>query len=163
MSRLPDRFDLWMRKARQAADPARQADLILGALVAQKELHFLNIGTKASPLLAKTAIALDECVLIFTDRDRIEEFIAGHPALQKTPEDGPPIITSPTASALKWCVENKAGLVINPGGEETAMVPWREVSAFLEEWHRRGAAQAAGFWIPNMTTEEEDFWQEHGL
>ena len=163
MARLPDRFDLWVRKARASTDPARQADWILGALVARLEVHFINIGTKANPLIAKTAMAMEECVLVFTDRDRIEDFIAGRPALVKVPENGPPIITTPTASALKWCVENKAGLMINPGGEETVMVPWRELSTFLEECRPRGERQAAGFWIPNMTTEEEDFWEQHGL
>ena len=163
MSRLPNRFDLWVRKARESADPARQADWILGALVAQKELYFLNIGTKEKPLIAKTAIAMKECVFVFTDGDRIEDFVAEHPSLRKGRDDGPPVITSPMASALKWCVENKAGLVINPGAEETAMVPAAELAKFAEEWRPRGERQGAGFWIPKMTTEEEDFWQEYGL
>jgi hypothetical protein len=163
MPRLPDRFDLWIQKARETADPARQADWILGGLLVLKELYFLNIGTKANPLIAKTAIATDECVLIFTDSARILEFVEEHPAARKAPESEPPVITSPTAAALKWCLENNAGLIINPREEDTVMVPYPELAAFLDAWRQRGERRPAGFWIPHMTTQEEDFWQEHGL
>ncbi len=164
MPRIPDRFDLWVRQARASTtDPQRQVDWVLGAVVALKELHFVNIGTRAAPLIAKMPIATDECVLAFTDRGRIEEFIAEHPALRKAPDDGPPVITSPTAAAPKWCIENRAGLVLNPGPDETALVPWTELAAFVEEWHRINERRVVGYWIPNMTTEEEDFWQQHGL
>jgi hypothetical protein len=161
MARLPDRFDLWVRKARESADPARQADWVLGALVARPELFFLNIGTKAKPLIAKTA--LDESVLVFTDAARLESFVAGHPALVKRADDGLPVIASPTAAALKWCVEHRAGLVINPTEGETALVPHGELAKFHDEWQQRRARTSTGFWIPNMTTQEEDFWQENGL
>jgi hypothetical protein len=53
--------------------------------------------------------------------------------------------------------------VINPGEGETAMVPPAVLAPFVEEWRRCGERQAAGFWIPNLTTKEEDFWQEYGL
>ena len=53
MPRLPDRFDLWVRKARVSADPERQIDWVLGALVARDELYFLNIGTKEKPRIAR--------------------------------------------------------------------------------------------------------------
>ncbi len=43
------------------------------------------------------------------------------------------------------------------------VIPLDRLEAFNDEWSRRGGRQAAGFWIPNMTTEEEDFWQENGL
>jgi hypothetical protein len=162
MPRLPNRFDLWVRHARSSTDPARQIDWILGALVALKDVHFLNSGTKASPVIARATIGNDECALVFTDSDRVEEFIAGHPALQRAPEEGPPVIASPSGAALTWCVENRAGLVINPGDDDTALVPCSQIAPFVEEWQRR-QDQPAGFWIPNLTTEEEDFWREHGL
>jgi len=158
MSRLPDRFDLWVRKARESADPARQVDWVLGALVAGKELLFLNIGTKEKPV-----IAADECALVFTDAERIEEFVAEHPELRKGADGELPVIASPIAAGLKWCMENEVGLVINPGVGETAVVSHAGLAPFVEEWRRRGERHSAGFWIPNMTTEEEDFWQEHGL
>ena len=163
MPRLPDRFDLWVRKARESAEPARQVDWILGALVAREGLYFLNVGTKEKPLIAKAAIAAEESVLVFTDAGRIEEFIEDHPTMGKGAVEGPPVIASPTAAALKWCVENRAGLVINPSEGETAMVPPAELAAFFEDWRESRERQGARFWIPDMTTEEEDFWQEHGL
>jgi hypothetical protein len=38
-----------------------------------------------------------------------------------------------------------------------------QLRAFHAEWSKRGGREGIGFWIPNMTTEEEDFWQENGL
>jgi hypothetical protein len=163
MARLPDRFDLWVRKAQQSADPERQADWILGALVARENLYFLNVGTKEKPRIAKAAVAADECALVFTDPGRIETFIAGHPAARQDGSNGPPVIASPTAAALKWCMENRSGLAINPGEGATALVPAAVLAAFVEDWRARSERQGAGFWIPNMSSEEEDFWQEHGL
>jgi hypothetical protein len=163
MARLPDRFDLWVRKARQTADLSRQRDLILGALVALPELLFLNIGTQEKPLIAKMPIAPEECALVFTNGERLEEFIAEYPETLRDTAGGLPVIASPTAAALKWCVESRAGLVINPDAETTVMTPAGEVAVFVEEWLRRGGRRSSGFWIPNMTTEEEDFWQEHGM
>lgn len=163
MARLPDRFDLWVRKARETTDAARQVDLVLGALGAREELYFLNIGTKENPLIARAGLAQEECALMFTDTGRIEEFVAEHPGMIRGKDEGPPVIVSPAAAALKWCVENRAGLVINPGAGETVLVPAAELAKFVEEWLERGERRGAGFWIPNMTTEEEDFWQAHGL
>jgi len=160
MARLPTRFDLWVRKARECPDPARQADYILGALAALKEWHFLNLGTKDSPQAAKTAIEDETYLLVFSDLDRIELALGERNA---TPPSGAlPVITVSTAAALAWCVECRTGLFVNPP-EDAAMIPFDQLKAFHAEWSRRGERQTAGFWIPNMTTEEEDFWQEHGL
>ncbi|HEX4139576.1 MAG TPA: hypothetical protein VHY09_04465 [Candidatus Methylacidiphilales bacterium] len=159
MARIPDRFDLWVRKARESADPARQVDLVLGALVASIEVYFVNVGTKESPRIARGKVASNECALVFTDAERIGEFLA-----QNTREGQElAVIASPTGAALAWCVENRVGAVINPSTGETAMVAPAALAAFVEEWKQRGGRQAAGFWIPNMTSEEEDFWQENGL
>jgi hypothetical protein len=162
MPRLPDRFDLWVRKARASADPARQVDLVLGALVARPELYFFNLGTKEKPQIARTEIGRDEGALVFTDAGRIEEFLAGHTDALNGGADAR-VIASPTAAALAWCVEYRVGVVINLSVGEAALVTAAALAAFVEEWKKRGGRQAAGFWIPNLTTEEEDFWQEHGL
>jgi hypothetical protein len=71
------------------------------------------------------------------------------------------VITIPTAAAMKWCVEGRTGLLVNPG-EDAVMIPFEHVEGFHAEWIARGGREASGFWIPNMTTEEEDFWQENG-
>jgi hypothetical protein len=162
MSRLPDRFNLWVRKARELNDPKRQTDYVLGALAALKEWHFLNIGTKEKPQAAKTEIDGDPCLLVFSDLDRLEELIRVSGAVKHVRQGEPvPAISIPSEAALPWCVECHIGLLINPS-EDAVMIPHEQVSEFYAEWKERGGWRQ-GFWIPNMTSAEEDFWQEHGL
>jgi hypothetical protein len=163
MPRLPDRFDLWVRKARESADPARQVDLVLGALVARELLYFLNVGTNEQPRIARAEIAPDECAVVFTDTDRLNDFLVEQPQLFAAPPSELPVIAAPMASALAWCVDNKVGLLINPSGEGAPFASPGAVATFVAEWKQRGGRLAAGFWIPNLTSEEEDFWQENGV
>ena len=163
MARLPDRFDLWVRKARESADPARQVDLVLGALVAREELYFLNVGTKEQPRVARAEIPPDVCAIVFTDTGRVSDFLEEQPQIFAAPPDEMPVIAAPMAGALAWCVENKVGLLINPSGDGAPFASPSAVAAFVAEWTQRGGRQASGFWIPSMTSEEEDFWQEHGV
>jgi len=164
MARLPDRFDLWVRKARERSDPARQADYLLGTLAGLTAWHFLNIGTTQSPQPAETEIESARHLLVFSDTDRIEELFEENGQLPA--DESLPVITIPTAKAMSWCLErrilNCSGLLVNPG-ENAFLIPMDQLDAFHAEWIKRGERQASGFWIPNMTTEEEDFWQEHGL
>ena len=163
MARLPDRFDLWVRKARQSADPARQADWVLGALAGLPAWHFLNLGTREQPRSAEGEIDGLTCLLVFSDPDRIDDLLAeaGKPSGKALP-----VITIPTVAAMPWCLERRAqgcdGLLVNPGSE-AFLLPMDHLETFYREWSRRGGRQASGFWIPHMTSEEEDFWQEHGL
>ena len=156
MARLPDRFDLLVRKARLCTDPVRQADYVLGALAGLPEWHFLNLGTTKKPQAARTEIDADPYILTYSDTGRIQEFVREHEKAEL------PVISVPTEAAMAWCVECRVGLFVNPP-EDAVMIPFEQVKAFHAEWVKRGAKQAAGFWIPNMTTEEEDFWQERGL
>jgi hypothetical protein len=158
MARLPDRFDLWVRKARKCRDPARQADYVLGALAGLKEWYFPAVGRKENPLPAEAEIEGARYVLVFSDPGRIEEI---H---EDGTQRGDPLaaIAMPMAAAMAWCVERRAGVLVNPG-EDSALIPVERLEIFQAEWRQRGGRQAAGFWIPNMTTEEEDFWQEQGL
>lgn len=163
MSRIPDRFDLWIRKARESNDSARQSDYVLGALSGLKEWHFLNIGSQEKPQAAKTEIEGEACILLFSEMERIEDMIMASGADKHLPKDAPvPSITVATEAAMKWCVECKVGLLINPS-EDAVMIPADQLKAFYEEWDQSGGREASGYWIPNMTSEEEDFWQEHGL
>ncbi len=160
VARIPDRFDLQVRKARSCTDPIRQADFILGALAGLQEWHFLNLGTKDKPQAARTQIDTDPYLLVYSDTGRIEDFVQEQRGgLQNLPL---PVITVSTEAAMKWCVECRVGLLVNPP-EDGVMIPFDQVKNFHDEWTKRGARKAAGFWIPNMTTEEEDFWQEQGL
>ena len=155
MARLPDRFDLWIRKARQCADAERQLDYVLGALAGLPEWHFLNAGTREYPNPAVVEMAGGSCLLVFSDAGRIEDLLTegGHSL------DSLPVITIPTAAAMKWCVTRGEGLLIN----QEVVVPAGHFRHYAEEWETRGASAGRGFWIPNLTTEEEDFWQQQGL
>src|SRR5277367_2875659 len=112
MARLPDRFDLWVRKAKECRDAARQADYVLGALAGLKEWHFLNLGTKEVPQAAKTEIESDTYLLVFSDLGRIEEVVRERASTP--PNDPLPVITVPTVAAMAWCVECRVGLFVNP-------------------------------------------------
>ncbi len=157
MARVPDRFDLWVRRARACADPARQADYVLGALAALPYWHLLNTGTREHPQPAEAEVEGARYLLVFSDAARVEDLMAD------TGSAAPPI-SMPTIKAFGWSLERPgtAGLLVNPG-EDAALVPRDQVDFFHLEWRARQADGPAGFWIPNMTDEEEDFWQEHGL
>jgi hypothetical protein len=163
MPRLPDRFDLWVRRARDCADPARQLDYILGAMMALPAWHFLNLGTRDKPLPAAGEIDGARMLLVFSDPDRVAEW-AGQ--MNLSVEDGPPIISIPPTAALAECLGEgllkSDGLFVNPG-EDAAVVPRDQVAAFAQAWREQGGTLRPGFWIPHLTSEEEDFWQEHGL
>jgi hypothetical protein len=155
MSRIPDRFDLWVRRARECPDPARQADYVLGALASLPYWHLLNAGTREQPQPAEGEVARH--LLVFSDAARVEELMAGI-------ESAAPPISMPTIKAFPWTLDrpNVAGLLVNPG-EDAVLVPREHLAHFHQEWLARQAGQPVGYWIPNMTGEEEDFWQEHGL
>jgi len=162
MPRLPDRFDLWVRKARECPDPARAADYVLGALAALRHWHFLNLGSAEKPRPADADLNGARHLLVFSDSDRIEELLP-----QDRAASGPlPVIAIPVEAAMTWCLDRRAdgiaGLLVNPG-EDAFAVPLDHLADFHREWTRRGARHASGYWIPSLTTEEEDFWQENGL
>ena len=160
MARLPDRFDLQVRKARSCTDPVRQADFVLGALAALPEWNFYNLGTKENPQIARTEIDTDPYVLVYSDVNRVEKILLK--TLGSLNHGPVPVIAVPTVAAMEWCVGCRIGLFVN-APEDAVMIPFAQFERFHTEWVKRGARQASGFWIPNMTTAEEDFWQEHGL
>ena len=160
MARLPDRFDLQVRKARTCTDPVRQADFVLGALAGLREWNFYNLGTTEKPQIARTEIDADPYVLVYSDINRLEEILLQ--TLGSLNGRAIPVITTPTEAAMEWCVGCRIGLFVN-APEDAVMIPFAQLERFHAEWKKRGARQATGFWIPNMTTEEEDFWQERGL
>jgi hypothetical protein len=162
MPRLPDRFDLWVRRARLCPDPARQLDYVLGALLAQAHWSFLNLGTAAQPRPATSELEGRRHLLVFSDADRVEE--CAHVLGLPFSSEAPPIISIPSAAALAWVVEQRPaqseGLIVNPQ-EEAVAIPLAHAAEFARAWQSR--APASGYWIPNLTSEEEDFWQSHGL
>ena len=155
MSRLPNRFDLFVRRARECADPARQVDYVLGAMAALPAWYFLNVGTQEKPEPAAGEHNSEPIILVFTDGERANELVGNRKELS--------VLSIPQPAAIEWCVKLHHGLLVNGGGGESCIIPWAQLEAFHTEWLQRGAGQASGFWIPNLTTAEEDFWQEHGL
>jgi hypothetical protein len=162
MARLPDRFDLWVRKARDCPDPDRAADYVLGALVALGHWHFLNLGARENPRPADADLEGVRHLLVFSDAGRIGELM---PRGQDIAQPLAPI-TLPSTQAMDWCLARRAagigGLLVNPGADAFA-VSLDRLAAFHDAWRLRGGRRASGYWIPSLTSEEEDFWQEHGL
>jgi hypothetical protein len=162
MPRLPDRFDLWVRQARACPDSDRAVDYVLGALTSLGHWHFLNLGPAEKPRPADADLDGARHLLVFSEPDRLGELLPpGRAAAEPFP-----IISIPVAAAMTWCLDRRAdgiaGLLVNPGGDSFA-VSLGHLAAFHREWTQRGARHASGYWIPSLTTEEEDFWQEHGL
>ena len=151
MPRVPDRFDLWVRRARAERDPARAADLVLGALVALPEWHFIDGRTRPQPYPACAEELGKSHFLVFSDLGRIAEI---SPGLRT--------FSLPTAAAIPWFLEQRDvdGLLVNLG-EDAFIVSLPQFEFFYRAW--KESKNAAGFWVPNLTSEEEDFWQEHGL
>ena len=90
------------------------------------------------------------------------DFFIEQPQMRTGPPDELPVIVSPMAAALAWCVENNAGLIINPGGDDICrrhakrrgrvcggMDPaWRSPSGGVldSEHDERGRGFLAGEW-----------------
>jgi hypothetical protein len=163
MPRLPDRFDLWLRRAKSFPDPERQLDFVLGALVNLPDWYFLNLGTAQNPQPATSEIEGTRALLVFSDAARVAEVEDQMKLPGETPDSR--LIAIPAALALTWFVEQRPGrcdtLLINPG-EEAALIPLDRAASFARAWQARDPG-SSGFWIPHPTGAEEAFWQEHGL
>jgi hypothetical protein len=161
MPRLPDRFDLWVRRARACDDPERQLDYILGGLMALPAWYFLNVGSRTTPEPARAEIDGGHFLLVFSDAARVLDLLGDAHHAGETP-----VFSLPPADALAACLGEGSlrcdGLLVNPG-EDAAAIPRDQLAHFERAWRERGGATRPGFWIPNLTTEEEDFWQQHGL
>lgn len=157
MPDLPDQFDLWVRRARDVA-PERQADFLLGSLFALKEWFFLNRGSDEKPSPGVVELEGRYCLVVFSDLGKMHDFVGSATSN----------LAIPTESVVGYCREFRAmgvtALLVNPG-DYAFTVELDAVESFDKAWRERRAAHpsARGFWIPNLTTEEEDFWQSHGL
>jgi hypothetical protein len=162
--RIPDRFDLCVRKVKKTVDPNRQLDILLGALLSKEELFFWNIGSKNDPQPATALLEDALCLIIFSDGNRLQESMENldeQSARKNVQTTG--LIGLPAQKAFQLCVDLQAGLLVNPlSGEDNFHVAAEPVKTFFEEWKASGHL-GTGFWVPSMTDEEEDFWQENGL
>ncbi|MDD5262858.1 MAG: hypothetical protein PHD76_13515 [Methylacidiphilales bacterium] len=165
MSRLPDRFDLLVRKARERdCTPERQLDLLLGGLFALSEWHFINRGDQENPRPAFVELDGTVSLLLFSNPDKADDFSAERG--ERKPHEALGLISIRPADAIEYARQFEAHgchhLLVNPGAF-SFMVLTGEVFGFYREWIQNRHKNKIGFWIPNMTSEEEDFWQEHGL
>ncbi len=163
--RLPDRFDLAVRKIRTTADTHRQIDILLGALLAQKTLFLWNIGTQETPAPAISEIEGTPAMIVFSDALRLSEAMDNYDSdSSKRNIDSTGLIALTSDHAFATAIALNTALLVNPlSGEDTFYVSKEHLEPFYNEWRASVQSQALGFWIPNITTEEEDFWQEQGL
>jgi hypothetical protein len=160
---LPDSFDLQVRRARQTA-PERQSDFLLGSLFGLNEWIFFNTGEVKNP--APMIVELDGAryLLLFSSSQQADDCSAA--AGLRKEKDPLPLITVPIEGAPLYALGFRAaqvqGVLVNPGDYAFA-VDLASLENFHHEWKKRSRTEHQGFWIPNLTSEEEDFWQEKGL
>jgi hypothetical protein len=104
------------------------------------------------------------CLLVFSHPEKADTFTEERGERGGTEPLG--LISMRPRDAADYCgaLQETAceAVLVNPG-PFAYTVALGGILKYHEEWKRRGAQEASGFWIPNMTTEEEDFWQEHEL
>lgn len=162
---LPDRFDLLVRKAREAdCSPERQVDLLLGGLFALAEWHFVNQGSRDEPQPLCVELDATPCLPLFTNTDKADTFTTERG--QRKPHEPLGLISIRPRDAVAYLMQFEAygcsHVLVNPG-PFCFLLATVELELFYKNWKEAGAELAGGYWIPNMTTEEEDFWQEHEL
>jgi len=174
MPALPDWFDVWVRRTRELpdADGQRQLELLLGAVFTMPVVYFWNIGSESEPA---PAIGEDEdgrhLALLFTHAGKLQDLLDEREDGVVELDGAVPVISMAPAQIGGYVQDlNTDGadigsLLVN-AGEFAFQVDIRAWEAFALAWEERDPAErqaAQGFWIPKMSTEEEDFWEEHGL
>ncbi|MEM9443890.1 MAG: hypothetical protein AAGA18_00925 [Verrucomicrobiota bacterium] len=165
MPSLPDRFDLLVRRAKEkGVTPERQIDLVLGGMLVLADWHLINKGSQDQP--TPHFVEMDDLIhlLIFTDTDKADTFSLDRG--DRKPGEPLGIISLKPGYAIEYAlnlqVHGCEHLLVNPS-DYGFSIPLQTVNRFYEKWKEGGAELGQGFWIPNMTNEEEDFWQEHGV
>jgi hypothetical protein len=162
MADLPDSFDLWVRRARTAS-PTRQTEILLGTLLGQLRWYFIN-QNKEHPTPAAVTLDGQFLLLLFTSPDRAGNFIEA--SQHRNHHDPVSMIDLSPEQAVPWCLnfapQGVSGLLVNPG-DYAFTIDFPGLNLFYQQWQNSGSRSGQGFWIPNMTSEEEDFWQEHGV
>ncbi|PTY03974.1 hypothetical protein DB346_02615 [Verrucomicrobia bacterium LW23] len=181
MATIPDQFDLGVRRARLAADPDEQMEILMGALLARAEWYFLNIGTRHAPEAARVDMDDGPYLLLFTSPDKLHNLTDLRRGCREDYESPAPMpnFSIPCLKAVDYCLglgdaalaaapsapggaAVVRGLFINPGDYAFA-VPMERFRQYITDWRERGGHLGQGFLIPNTSTEEDDFYQEHGL
>jgi hypothetical protein len=124
------------------------------------------MGTRATPVPATGIINGKPHLFVFSAPGKIQDILED---VTKKNNPAIPYISVRTANAADFCLQyaqekngSCAGILVNPG-DYAFSVDFAALRQFDTEWKAAGGAEKRGFWIPGMTTEEEDFWQEHGI
>lgn len=167
MTRIPDRFDLLVRKVRDGEmTPERQFDFLMSAIFTLKEVHLINNGGEVTPIPA--FVELDGQVLmpVFSSADQADTYSIERE--QRNDNDPLGLISMKPAYLLEYAKEfipyGCKDWIINPG-PYGFILSLDSLQGYYEEFRKQAEEKpdGAGFWIPNMSTEEEDFWLENGL
>lgn len=165
MSRIPDRFDLIVRQVRETSfQPERQLDFLLAAFFTLKEAHLINAGDEDNPLPA--FVELDQTVLmpVFTSADQADTYTSERG--QRSDHEPLGLISMKPELALDYAQAFKSygcyHWIINPG-PYGFMLSLAEIESYQQQRKESAQAPNYGFWIPNLTSQEEAFWEDHGL
>lgn len=164
MAAIPDSFDLQVRRAREAT-PERQLDFLLGTLLALPEWWLLNRGSESEPYPAMVELEKAKCVVVFSAPGKLQDFAE---ELNGGKRESVPNVAIRVPEVVDYCLLFRAvgatAILVNPG-DFAFTVEFDALESFTKAWRERRATvgDSRGFWIPNMTSEEEDFWQSHGL
>jgi hypothetical protein len=165
MSRLPDRFDLLVRKVREEPySPERQLDFLLAAFFTLKEAHLINTGMEASPM--PSFVELDNLILmpVFSSTDQADTYTSERG--QRGDRDPLGLISLQPLSLLEYSrAFTEFGCshwIINPG-PYGFILGLDEAEAYQKAFRASVDQHSRGFWISNLTSEEEAFWEDHGL
>lgn len=163
MAAIPDSFDLQVRRAKSAA-PERQVDFLVGALFALSEWWLINQGSETEPYPVIVEMGAAKCVVVFSAPGKLQDFADG----ARGERVEVPNLAIRVPEVVEYCLRFRevgaTAILVNPG-DFAFTVELDALESFAMAWRERRAAtgEPRGFWIPNMTTEEEDFWQSHGL
>jgi hypothetical protein len=116
-------------------------------------------------LPASSPISDEQVLLVYSDPSRLlealEYYLIDKPGGRV---EGPGSISMTPIGTFEFCLKNNTGLLVNPlASEHNLLVPHEHVKAFYLNWKESAKHAQNCFWVPNMTDEEEDFWQERGL
>lgn len=161
MPPLKDRFDRQVEKARSMdLDDSRLRDFLIGILFGCLELHFLNAGDKDSPRPRFVELDGEVFLLTFSDPSKADDFTVMRE--ERDEHDPLGLISMPPYDAATFAEQfidwGCQYLLVNPGPFSFAV----DIPAYCEfhkEWEASGGREQSGFFIPNLTTEEQDLWE----
>ena len=125
----------------------------------------MNRGSETEPYPAVVELGAAKCVVVFSAPGKLQDFAD---ELRGEKVEEMPNLAIRVPEVVDYCLlfrgAGATAILVNPG-DFAFTVELDALESFTNAWRERRAAkgESRGFWIPNMTSEEEDFWQSHGL